>query len=205
MAKQRSQEEADNDMLSVDTKVQEALRAAWQEFSSGRLQAAARRLRRLVKAVPEAPEGWYWLGRCKFCNREFKKAEVAFWQALELKPDYWEACRELGILFRIRGRLKDAVRILKRGLAIDFCQAELWLELGRVYTEQKRHDKAFLAFRRAAYLRPSWKEAQMHLGFCAARLAEIVTIREVDAALERLLTTEELKRYWQQLIRIMGY
>ena len=191
-------------MGRVEANLSEALAAARREFGAGRLREAAQRFRRLVKRAPGWAEAWYWLGRCKLYNREFKRAEAALLQAVSLDPDLADAWKELGVLYRRRGRLADAVRALKNALTGDFNRADFWLELGQVYTQQQEHEKAFRALRRAVHLRPNWKEAQMLLGFSAAYLAEIITIREVDEALERMMSAEELKNYWRQLVRIMG-
>lgn len=191
-------------MVRVEPKLSEALSAVHRDFYAGRFREAAQRCRRLVKQVPGWPEAWYWLGRCKLYNREFKRAEAALRQAVALDPACWDAWKELGVLYRQRGRLPEAARALKRALTGGFNRAEFWLELGQIYTQLQEHEKAFRALRRAVHLRPNWKEAQMLLGFSAAYLAEIITIREVDEALERMMSAEELKHYWRQLVRIMG-
>ncbi|GIX06369.1 MAG: hypothetical protein KatS3mg115_0772 [Candidatus Poribacteria bacterium] len=61
--------------------------------------------------------------------RAFKQAEIHFWRAIDLRPEYAPAYRNLGALYVEIGRREDAIKILRQALRLEPQDRELDLYL----------------------------------------------------------------------------
>ncbi|MBI4981740.1 MAG: PAS domain S-box protein [Candidatus Omnitrophica bacterium] len=83
-----------------------------------------------------------------YCGN-YLKAEVSYFLAIKLRPDYSLAYSNLGNIMAAQGRFTDAESYLKRAIEIgqDFMSSQvylgiLYLNLGKVYLIQNKFDKA---------------------------------------------------------------
>lgn len=99
-------------------------------------------------------------------------SQLAGAQALETKPDTPVAARppqtaaewnSLGIEFRKRGRLKEAVGCYQKALAIDPQQAGIWSNLGNLLNELKQFPQAIAAHREALARSPEDKKCRENM------------------------------------------
>ncbi len=90
-------------------------------------------------------------------------AEDCFRQALQLAPDFAEACANLGFLLERRDAAA-AEELYRRSLALNPAYAETHLNLGALLAEQKRFGEAEAAYLNALALDPSAPAAWSNLG-----------------------------------------
>jgi Flp pilus assembly protein TadD len=89
--------------------------------------------------------------------------------ALRLKPDYPEACYNLGNVLRELGRRDEAIERFRQAVSQRPCYAEALNNLGLALSESGRPGEAAVLLRQAARLRPQM-EAHNNLGLALADL-----------------------------------
>ena len=109
-------------------------------FSVGRYDDAAAQFNQAVRINPASTLNWYSLGQAYEKTGNYAGAEQAFMKIRGQSP--LEAAFGLGQTYHLMGRYDDAVFELKSAIAIDPTQTNAYYELGRVYTDQKKFDKA---------------------------------------------------------------
>jgi Flp pilus assembly protein TadD len=85
------------------------------------VSAAEERVRVLLASVEEEPEdplGHYLLGTEYAALHRYDEAAASFRRAIEYKPDYTAAFRDLGKALREAGRIEEARSAFEAGLAV---------------------------------------------------------------------------------------
>ena len=103
---------------------------------------------------------------------------LSYRRALELKPDYLEACYNLGNVLNILGKLDEAVASYKKVLDINPNHADAHCGLGILYRQLGNPDEAVASYKRALTITPLSADVYLSLG---------VVLREqekVDEAVE---------------------
>ena len=118
-------------------------------FSLGNGYAASNRpdsaeffYERCQTAGGRTPGLFYFLGRIKDKLGKSREAEENFKKALELKVDYPDCIRSLGILYIMEARYTEATMQFERALAIDSAYPGSWIGLGAAYALEGRTKKA---------------------------------------------------------------
>ena len=96
--------------------------------------------------------------------KNFKEAIVFFKRALELNPDFSEACYNLGISYEELGKHQDSVEALKRSITLAPDNAHAHYALGYAYYQLKRYKESIDAFERSIALKPNNAFALSKLG-----------------------------------------
>jgi tetratricopeptide (TPR) repeat protein len=109
-------------------------------FGVGRYDDAAAEYNQAVRIDPTSDLNWYSLGQAYNKTGNYSGAEQAFQKIRGQSP--LDAALGLGQTYHLMGRLDDAVFHLKSALSINQDFSYAYLELGRVYTDQKEFDKA---------------------------------------------------------------
>ena len=112
------------------------------------------------------------------------RAEAAYRQALQLKPDYANARNYLGALLLDRQRPAEAEVELRAALAVRPRFAEARNSLGLALAAQNRQAEAIREFETALSLAPSFAQARNNLGIALARSGRLT---EAIAAFEASL------------------
>ena len=99
------------------------------------------------------------IGRQELGAGRLDAAEKEFRAALTLDPHNASAHRELAEIYRLRGRLDDAVEELQVSLAARD-SAAVHTTLARIYLEQKKPDLARAEVEKAVRLAPNYPEAK---------------------------------------------
>jgi tetratricopeptide (TPR) repeat protein len=89
----------------------------------------------------------------------------AFNKAISLKHDYTEAYNNLGVAFKVQGKLEEAVEAFHKALALNPNFVGAYNNLGNVLKEQGKLDEALEAFNKAFVLRPDYeptRAAKLH-------------------------------------------
>ncbi|MDD5194265.1 MAG: tetratricopeptide repeat protein [Candidatus Omnitrophica bacterium] len=116
-----------------------------------------------IKNSPGSYRVRYNLGNEYFHNGKFEKARVSYQDAIALKPDYFLAYFNLGIVNQFTGKTEDALSALNKASIIS-PSAEVQLNLGAVYKQRGELDKAFECFRKAIEINPNFAIAYDRLG-----------------------------------------
>src|SRR5262245_24808771 len=82
------------------------------------LSRAVSIFREVTRLAPDWAEGFFWLASAQLQKSGVAEAESAFRRAIELDPADSRPHLWLGIGFERAGRLDDAVRCLRAGLAL---------------------------------------------------------------------------------------
>ena len=85
-------------------------------------------------------------------------------KAIELKPDYPEACNNLGIALQKQGDLTKAINSFNKAIQLKPNYPEAYNNLGIAHQEQGELNKAITSFHKAIKLRPGYAEAHYNLG-----------------------------------------
>lgn len=121
-------------------------------------------------AAASAPElldaaFYFALGAALERTGKFDAAVEKFRKAIEINPDYADACNYLGYLFAERGvNLEEAEQLVRRALAVEPNNGAFLDSLGWIYYRQKRYPEALIQLQRAAASIPNDPVIHEHLG-----------------------------------------
>ncbi len=91
-------------------------------------------LNKALKATPNAPEPWFWLGIARRSGDEFPQAIEALQQALKVKPDYLPAVRALVEVYLQKDAANEVPPLLERAFKQTSKDATFWVGLGDLYS-----------------------------------------------------------------------
>ena len=92
------------------------------------------------------------------------EAIAHFQKALEIKPDYADACYNLGMALGQKGRLDEAIAQYQKALNINPDLADAHNNLGNALMQRGRADEAVAHYQQALQIKPDLAEAHMNLG-----------------------------------------
>jgi len=92
-----------------------------------------------------AGESNYLLGEALQKNKKYDEAVQAYQQAINIKPDIFEAYVNLSEIFRIQNKYDEAIAVVKKGLRSFPNNGQLHLGLSRYYSLTDRHNEAIAA------------------------------------------------------------
>ncbi len=95
-----------------------------------------------VKSGGQSADLFYFLGRIKDKLGKSSEAELDLKKALELKAEYPDCIRTLGILYVTEGRYTEATMQFERALTMDSTNPGNWIGLGAAYALEGRSPKA---------------------------------------------------------------
>lgn len=87
------------------------------------------------------------------------EAIVAYEKALDIKPDYAEACYNKGVALGDLGRMDEAIVAFEKSLEIKPDYADAWNNKGFVLGDLGRKDEALVAYEKALEIKPDYAEA----------------------------------------------
>jgi Flp pilus assembly protein TadD len=97
------------------------------QMDSGDYRSAITQLKEVVRLEPSNFEAWLDLGICFAQKGFYAEAERAYESARELRGDDLLVIYNLGALYALWGRPRDAVAHLRRAIAIDHEKVKGWL------------------------------------------------------------------------------
>ena len=116
---------------------------------------------------------------------EFKRAAVAYQQALELDVHYEKARFNLAVVLRALGRIEEAVVTYKRVLKQNSQHDGAWFNLGSILLEEKRFHEAVDAYLHVVSLDPKNANAYDKLAFALNEIGEFhVAARFLKTAIQ---------------------
>jgi tetratricopeptide (TPR) repeat protein len=106
----------------------------------------------------------YDLGMDLFEKGRVDEAITHFQSALQIKPDYADACNGLGHALRQKGRVDEAIAHFQKALQIRPDYALAHYNLGNALCQKGRVDEAITQFQQALEIKPAFAEAHNNLG-----------------------------------------
>jgi TolB-like protein/Tfp pilus assembly protein PilF len=140
------------------------------------LPKAAEAANKAITLAPDLAEGWAARGLLRTLGyQDWTGARADFERALAISPGHAEILLEYAYLIDSLGRLREAIAVLRKAIALDPLCAESWTELAIVHLGTRELDLAEKAARQALEVSPSHSRAARTLGFAyllAGRFAE---------------------------------
>ena len=87
-------------------------------------------------------------------------AESVLNEILQISPDSINVYNSLGVLYRRRGDLKTSLNYYQKALKVHPKEPHIHYNIGRLFFELKRPEKARACFNKALALDPNFKEAK---------------------------------------------
>ncbi len=116
----------------------------------------------LTVTYPKNPNAWFMLGQVQIYE-QLPDSAIASWQkAVDLKPDYYEALKRLGLTYGRSGQTEKSIGYFARAAAIK-PDAELVNNLGYAYLSLGQTDKAIEALKHALELDPKYEKGLYNL------------------------------------------
>ena len=141
----------------------------------GRLDAAAESFRTAVRLEPGSAAALTNLAQILIESGDLDlldQAEELCGRALAHSPNLNEAINSLGNVYRLQGRLGDAMSTYQKALRLDPQRATTCLNMGKLLQEQGRYVDAAFWFDKAQSLRPNSLQYHLNLGSLSAARAD---------------------------------
>ena len=124
----------------------------------------------------------YGLGYALFQKGKVEDAIAQYQKALEINPDYAEACNNLGNALLRQGKVDEAIGLLQKALQLKPDYAEACVNLGNALLQLGKADEAIAQLQRALQLNPDSANAHDILGnalFQKGNVTEAITQYQV--------------------------
>ena len=157
------------------------LKAAYALVSAGNIDAAAAAIKAFLSEQPDQAQGYYDLGVLQFYKKRLSPAARAFAQAATLKSGYFEALRNLSVVWRRLGDHDNALNYLTQAVDLRPSAHDLIFNLGNTYRDLGQLAEAIACYRRVLEIKPDFWPAHSNMllneqyreGHTAASLFEL--------------------------------
>ncbi len=149
---------------SVSIPVNELFTIATEYVEAGRLDAAERLLGHILASMPRQTDALHLKGLIAFRRHNLPEAVALMELALQSGPAKGAHLRNLGEVYRLLGRLDEAVVACRRGAAMDPADPLGPFNLAMVEYDRLEIDACIASATRSIQLRPNLPQAHMKLG-----------------------------------------
>jgi len=104
------------------------------------------------------------LGKVLFNEKDYVKGMAELRRALNLAPEGYTVCNDVGLMSLEAGDVKGAIEALRKAVDIRPDRVEAYNNLGLAYRQSGRLDEAAAAFRRAVDIDPGYHRGHFNLG-----------------------------------------
>ena len=140
-------------------------------YSNGQYQEAIDKIKALNGVYPNVPFLFNLIGACYKELGELKGAVTMFETAVNIKSDYAEAHKNLGITLRDIGQLDAAAKTLKKAIEVDPGYVDAHYNLAETLKEMGRLEDAVQSYKATIVANPSFYDAYNNLGVTLMDLA----------------------------------
>jgi tetratricopeptide (TPR) repeat protein len=148
-------------------------------------------LTRSLQWDPRDAQAWYYLGRTKYSESQFREAIEAFAQCLKLEPRNIQAENNVGLSYEALGQREQAIQAFKNAIAWDVQNPakdpEPFIELAHLYLNQNQPEKAVPYLSESIAIFPRVSKAHETLGKAYSLLHRLP---EAQAELEKAVALE---------------
>lgn len=124
--------------------------------------------------------------------KKLHEAFSACQQALEIQPNFAAACKTLGNILQITGRIEEAINSYKTALEIQPDFAEVYANLGTVYASGQQWEQAIYHYQKAIEIRPSFSGAHRNLAKVWTELGKIEEATQAFQQAVKLQLAQEI-------------
>jgi tetratricopeptide (TPR) repeat protein len=130
-----------------------------------------------------------------FHRRELAAAEAEFRKALDIRPDFAEACNNLGLTLSDLGKKDEAVASFRQAIELAPDAPEAYNNLGCLYRVRKDYQQAVELFNQAIAKREDYSLAYFNLGVAYEELEKFdLAVKSWEKVLNLQPTHEEARR-----------
>ena len=133
-------------------------------YSQGQLQQALKQAGILVQQFPQSAILFNIQGAVLKGLGQLDASVEAYNKALAIKPDYAEACYNMGGTLKQQGKLEEAIEAYKKALAIEPNYAEAYNNMGIAIKDQGKLGEAIEAYNKALAIKPDNAAAYYNVG-----------------------------------------
>ena len=133
-------------------------------YSNGQYQEAINQIKVLNEAYPNVPLLFNLVGACYKALGQLEGSVKMFETAVNIKPDYAEAHKNLGIVLRDLGRMDEAVESLKKAISAEPNYVDAHYNLAITFKELGRLDDAVKSYQKVIEINPNFAQAYNNLG-----------------------------------------
>jgi tetratricopeptide (TPR) repeat protein len=182
------------------------LRAARTYAQDGALDKAEALFRHAAHLIPADPGPYHYLALWIFAPRkDLQSAQSIIAEGIEQGADPFALSLSLAETARKIGALEDAEAALRRALALRPSSYDAHLQLGLLYLQQNRADRAALILRRAADLNSSNAEAFYYLGVAEeARSQSFAAEKAYSRAIELDPNNGNFRKQYEEFLQKMN-
>lgn len=155
--------------LAMVHKAQHEIAAAFETEQNMLVEVEDRAVYSLKQAIAEDPDDpvhWHQLGLHSLCTRQFKNSQKYLKAAVARFKDCSYAWSNLGISLQLSEEPSQAEEVYKRALALATTEHlhTILSNLGNLYRQQKKYERAKAMFSKSLELRPGYAPAYNNLG-----------------------------------------
>lgn len=167
-----------------DSFPQDRLNELLSLYNRGLLAETIRMASGLIEEFPHIVKSYDILAKAYAQLGNLDVAQVVYKQVLKLKPDYFEACNNLGAILINVGAFDEAISYLKRAIEIKPDYANAYSNLGIAQSEMGDAGQAVISLRQAVKLQPQNVAAHYNLGFAFKEVGDLeAAVASFDNAL----------------------
>jgi len=133
-------------------------------YSNGQYQEAINQIKILNETYPNVPLLFNLVGACYKALGQLEGSVKMFETAVNIKPDYTEAHKNLGIVLRDLEKMDEAVESLNKAIAIDPNYVDAHYNLAITLKDLNRPDEAVKSYRKVIEINPNFAQAHNNLG-----------------------------------------
>ena len=154
-------------------------------YTAGQYQEAINQIKILNQSYPNTPFLFNLIGACYKSLGQLEGSAKMFETAVNLKPDYAEAHKNLGITLKDLGQLDAAVGSLSKAIAIDPSYVDAHYNLAITFKDLNQLDAAVKSYQKVIEINPNFAQAYNNLGNLMKDLGQAdVAIKNYQKAIE---------------------
>ena len=133
-------------------------------YSAGQYQEAVNQIKILNQSYPNTPFLFNLIGACYKSLSQLEGSVQMFKTAVNLKSDYAEAHKNLGITLKDLGQLDAAAESLNKAIAIDPNYLDAHYNLAITLKDLNQFDAAVRSYHKVIEINPNFAQAYNNLG-----------------------------------------
>ncbi len=148
----------------LDDPDQGQLKSLMRLYDKNEFQQVFNTAQKLAKKYTKSLEIWNLMGASAVKIGHQEAALLAFQKALSIKPDYFQAYTNIGIVLKEQGKLEESIKAYKKALSIKADHSETYNNMGNALTDQGKLDEALEAYANAISIKPDYADAHVNMG-----------------------------------------
>ena len=141
-------------------------------YKQGQLQQTLHKISELLQQFPHSAILYNISGAANKGLGQLEAALGGFRKALSIKPNYAEACYNIGIILKEQGNLEEAIQAYKKTIVIKPDYADAYNNMGVALKEQGKLEEAIKAYTQALSIKPNYVDALWNMSGSSKTLNE---------------------------------